>query len=86
MSVPTTAIRIWVECIPTATDDEKPVRLVLANAGGTPAVRLKFSAQQAWDSAAVLDRLLGRVVTATDTKKLSEAMRTAAIRVWSNRN
>jgi hypothetical protein len=86
LSVPTTAFRVWVECIPTATDDEKPIRLVLASVEGKSLARMKFSPQQAWDSATVLNRLLTRLVSPTSARRLAEEMRTAAIWVWSTRN
>lgn len=81
-----TAVRIRVECIPTAHDDDHPIRLVLVDNDGNELTELRFTPSRATDSAASIARLLGEFIPRIDSWKLAQGLRTAAIKVWATRN
>jgi hypothetical protein len=79
-------VRIRVECIPTARDEDHPIRLVLVDWDDTVLTELKFTPGRANDSASSIARLLGEFIPRIDSWKLAEGLRTAAIKVWAARN
>lgn len=82
----TTDVRIRVECMPHARDDEHPIRLVLLGSDGTELTELRFTPSRATDSANSIARLLGEFIPRVDSWKLADGLRTAAIKVWATRN
>lgn len=79
-------VRIRVECIPHARDEDHPIRLILVDGDGTILTELKFTPSRANDSAASIARLLGGYMPRVDSWKLAQGLRTAAIKVWAARN
>lgn len=81
-----TEVRIRVECIPYARDEDHPIRLVLVDTDGTELTELRFTPNRANDSASSIARLLGEFIPKVDSWKLAEGLRTAARKVWAVRN
>lgn len=80
------AVRIRVECIPTARDEDGPIRLILTDDDGNELTELQFTPTRANDSATSIARLLGEFIPRVDSWKLAQGLRTAAIKVWAARN
>jgi hypothetical protein len=81
-----TNIRLRVECDLYATDEDRPIRLVICDATGTEKAYLRFTPERARDSAYSLARLLSQFLPHTDSYRLAEGLRTAALKVWAARN
>ena len=79
-------VRIRVECILHARDEDHPIRLVLVDEDGTTLTELKFTPSRANDAAFSIARLLGEYISRADSWKVAGGLRTAAIRVWAARN
>lgn len=82
----TANVRVRVECIPTARDEDHPIRMVIVDDDDTELARMKFTPAQANDSAAALARLMGQFLTARQAWKLADGLRKAAVTVWAARN
>jgi len=81
-----TDVRIRVECIPHARDDDHPIRLVLLDTFDNRLTELKFTPARANDSANSIARLLAEFIPRIDSDTLAEGLRVAAIKVWAARN
>lgn len=81
-----TDVRIRVECIPTARDEDHPIRLVLLDANDVTLTELKFTPFRARETAYPIARLLGEFIPRIDSTKIAEGLRLAAIKVWAQRN
>lgn len=86
MSEEMTAARIRIECIPTATEAERPIRLILATAEGETITEMKFTSQQAWRGGDIIGGVLGRFIPDRDARRLIEGLRNAVITVRATRN
>lgn len=82
----TTDVRIRVECMPHASDEEHPIRLVLIDNDDNQLTELRFTPSRATDSAASIAKLLGEFIPRIDSWKLADGLRLAAIKVWATRN
>jgi hypothetical protein len=81
-----TDIRLRVECLLHLRDDEYPIRLVIVDGDDNELTELKFTPSRAIESAMPMARLLAGFIPRTDTHKLAEGLRIAAIKVWATRN
>jgi len=82
----TTAVRIRVEVIPHARDEEFPIRLVLVGDQNDDLAELKFTPARALDAASSIAVLMAEFLPHRDGWRIGDALRTAAIRVWAERN
>jgi hypothetical protein len=82
----TVDVRLRVECVPTARDDQHPIRLVITDDVGTELAELLFTPSRAYDTAGSLAQLLGQFMPARQSWKLADGLRKAAITVWAARN
>lgn len=81
-----TDVRLRVECDLYAPDDKLPIRLVICDQEGVEKVHLKFTPERARDSAYSIARLLSRSLPRSESYRLAEGLRLAALRVWAVRN
>jgi len=81
-----TAVRIRVEVIPHVPDEDFPIRMVISDVDDNVLTELKFTPARAKDTAVTMGRLLSGFVPGKDSWRLAEGLRTAAIRVWAERN
>ena len=79
-------VRVRVECLPTARDEDHPIRMLLVDENGTELAAMKFTPSRAYDSATSLARLMGQFMPRRQSWKLAEGLRKAAITVWASRN
>jgi hypothetical protein len=86
MSDQTTAFRIRVECNPYVPDTEFPIRLVVADSRDVTLTELKFTPERAHETAYSITRLLAQFIPRTDSHRLAQGLRSAAVKVWSTRN
>ena len=82
----TTAVRIRVEVIPHVPDEDFPIRLVITDTEDNVLTELKFTPTRAKDTAVTMGRLLSGFIPSKDSWRLAEGLRTAAIKVWAQRN
>ena len=83
----TTDVRIRVECVPHARDEDHPIRLVLVDSvTDTELTQLRFTPHRAKDAADSIATILSQFMPRVDSLKLADGLRTAAIKVWATRN
>ena len=82
----TTNVRVRVECVPTARDDQHPIRMILADEDGKELAAMKFTPQQAHDTANSMAKLMGKFMPRRQSWKIADGLRKAAITVWATRN
>lgn len=80
------AARIRIECIPTATEDERPVRLILATLDNEIVAEMKLTTRQAWRGGDLIEKMFGGSVPVRDARRLAEGLRNAVIMVRATRN
>lgn len=79
-------VRIRVECDLYASDEARPIRLVLCEPDGTERAQLKFTPERARDTAYSIARLLSQFMPRSESHRLAEGLRLAAVKVWATRN
>lgn len=78
--------RIRVECSLYATDEDRPIRLVICGHDGTEKARLKFTPERARDSAYSMARLLAQFMSRAESFRIAEGLQVAAMKVLATRN
>jgi hypothetical protein len=79
-------VRIRVEILPHAHDEDGPVRLILVDEDDEKLIELAFSPERAQAGAYAIARVLSRSLPQKESYRVAEGLRTAAIKVWAIRN
>jgi hypothetical protein len=79
-------VRIRVEVVPYARDEDGPVRLVVVDEDDDTLMELRFSPARAKAGAFAIARILSRTLPQHQSYQIAAGLRTAAIKVWASRN
>jgi len=79
-------LRIRIDCLPYASDDRTPIRMVIVYPGDRKQIWLRFTPEQALDSALSVGTMMGLLLPRLDAERLANMIRSAAVKVFATRN
>lgn len=79
-------LRIRVDCLPYVSDDRAPIQMTIVYPGDREQVWLRFTPEQALDSATSVAAMMGLLLPRLDAERLAGMISSAAVRVFATRN